>query len=82
MILLQQIGDCVPLPGDLERLHELRSLVNEGTISPQEHAEYLRIITRVESLGVQRLKLVIELAKLRDVPPAQLADEMKLFPSR
>ncbi len=82
LILLQQIGDCVPLPGDLERLHELRSLVNEGTISPQEHAEYLRIITRVESLGVQRLKLVIELEKLRDVPLAQLADEMKLFPSR
>ncbi len=81
-ILLRHISESVPLPGDLERLHELRELTNEGTLSPQEHAEYLRIIARVEALGVQRLKLVIELAHLREVPPAQLADEMQLFPGR
>ncbi len=81
-ILVGQINDSAPLPGDVERLHELRALTNDGTISDQERAEFLRIVARIESLGVQRLKLAIELAKLRDVPPAQLVDEMGLFPTR
>lgn len=51
-----------------------------GSLTEREHAELGALIAEVERLGVDRLQAVIELARLRKVPPAELAKQLELEP--
>ena len=51
-----------------------------GTLTKREHAELGALITELERLGVDRLQAVIELARLRKIPPAELAKQLELEP--
>jgi hypothetical protein len=49
-----------------------------GTLTKREQAELGALITEFEQLGVDRLQAIIELARLRKVPPAELAKQLEL----
>jgi hypothetical protein len=51
-----------------------------GTFTKREHAELGALIAELERLGVDRLQAVIELARLRKIPPAELAKQLELEP--
>lgn len=51
-----------------------------GTLTKREHAELGELIAEIERLGVDRLQAVIELARLRKIPPAELAKQLELEP--
>jgi protein required for attachment to host cells len=51
-----------------------------GTLTKREHAELGALIAELERLGVDRLQAVIELARLRKIPPAELAKQLELEP--
>ena len=49
-----------------------------GTLPKREHTELGTLIAEIERLGVDRLQAVIELARLRKVPPEELAKQLEL----
>lgn len=53
-----------------ERYHALRATGQDGNagLSPSDRAELLDLSDRIEAAQVERLKLAVELAKLRGVP--------------
>lgn len=60
-----------------ERYHLFRSKLDNG-LSPAERAELLELSDRIETAHVERLKLAIELAKLRGVPLDTLLRQLGL----
>jgi hypothetical protein len=58
-----------------ERYHLLRSKLDAG-LSPAERAELLGLSDRIEAAQVERLKLAMELAKLRGVPVDELLRQL------
>jgi hypothetical protein len=55
-------------PEDQERLSLLRERNEEGQITPEEHAELLTFVDRVELADAERAEALVELARLRKVP--------------
>jgi len=57
-----------PVPADLQRRYEeLIARRDERTLSPEEHQELLRLTDQVELLEAERVRHLIELARLRNV---------------
>ncbi len=73
--LLVQINQGLPaeLQERLERLDDKRT--NE-TLTPDEHAELLRLVAQVEALEAQRLENLSRLARLRGVSLVVLMGEL------
>jgi hypothetical protein len=64
--LLQQIN-C-GLPADIrQRYDALNAKLHDETITPQEHAELLALIDRIELADAERMQRLITLARLRGV---------------
>jgi hypothetical protein len=61
-----------------QRLDELNEKIEESGLTEEEHAELLRLTDRVEKLWVGRLRALIELAKLRKVPPEELMRQLEI----
>jgi hypothetical protein len=62
------------------RLNELNEKIEASILTDAEQAELLRLTTRVEKLWVARLRAVIDLAKLRRVPPAEIMRQLEIEP--
>lgn len=60
------------------RVEELNEKVEESTITDEEHAELLRLAELAESISVDRLRAVIDLAKLRKVSPEALMKQLEM----
>jgi hypothetical protein len=60
------------------RLDELNEKIEESMLTDKEHAELLRLTDRVEKLWVERLRAIIELAKLRKMPPEELMRQLEI----
>ena len=73
--LLQQIN-C-GLPADIrQRYDALNAKLHDETITPQEHAEFLALIDRVELADAERMQRLIALARLRGVSVDTLIEQL------
>ncbi|MGH9801793.1 MAG: hypothetical protein ACRD82_15635 [Blastocatellia bacterium] len=61
-----------------QRMTELNEKIEEAIITEEEQAELLRLAKRSERLQVERLRAVIELAKLRQVEPEEMMRQLEL----
>lgn len=60
------------------RMEELNEKVEESTITDEEHAELLWLAELAERISVDRLRAVIDLAKLRKVSPEALMKQLEM----
>ncbi len=71
------------LPDDTQqRLNELIKKRQAHTITPDELQELIELTDQAEAFDVARLELISELAHLRNVPLAQLIQQLGLKPVR
>jgi hypothetical protein len=61
-----------------QRLDELNEKIEDSFLTDEEHAELLRLTGRVEKLWVERLRAIIDLAKLRKMPPEELMRQLEI----
>lgn len=64
-------------PDDQKRLNDLRDRNEWSELTPAEYNELLAYEERVESLNVERVRALIELAKIRKVDLATLNREFR-----
>jgi hypothetical protein len=60
------------------RMEELNEKVEESTITDEEHAELLRLAELAERISVDRLRAVVDLAKLRKISPEALMKQLEI----
>lgn len=62
-------------PEDQRRLSSLRMRKEERALTPEEHAELLAYVDRVEQEDAERAQALLDLSRLRQVPlPALMTD--------
>jgi len=77
--LLQEINRGVP--DELQaRYDELIGRRRAQTLTPEEHAELLRLTERIERFDAERLERLAQLARLRQVPLRTLVQQLGLRP--
>jgi hypothetical protein len=70
-----------PVPADLQRRYEeLIARRDERTLSPEDHQELLRLTDQVELLEAERVRHLIELARLRNVSLDELMRQLGMEP--
>jgi len=74
--LLQLIVDQHLAESDQRRLAWLREKGEDETLTPEEHAELLRYVQRVEQQDVTRAAALIELAQIRGVTFRELMQQL------
>lgn len=69
------------LPADLKKRYEVfrKKLIDE-TLSEKEHTELLALVEKIEKFDVERMKNLIELAKLRNITLNELSRQLGLKP--
>ena len=77
--LLQKINQGLP-PDAQQRLDELIRKRQDETIDQKELRELQRLTDQIEKCDVERLKLLTELANLRNVPLRKLIKQLGLKP--
>lgn len=78
--LLRLINEAILEKEKRERYWQLSLLLEEGIMSDAEHAEFMDLVEKEESLRNQRVKLLIELSQLRSLPLDKLMEELGLNP--
>lgn len=66
-------------PEDQRRLSSLRTCKEEGALTPEEHAELLTYIDRVEQEDAEQAQALLDLARLRKMPLAALMTDLGLI---
>lgn len=64
--LLQKINQGLPI-AFRERYAELNDKLHEEAITPEEHQELLQLVDRIELADAERLRHLIELARIRNI---------------
>src|SRR3954463_10392722 len=59
-------------PVDQRRVSLLRARKEEGQLTPEEHAELLSYVERIELEDAERAQALLELSRLRDLPLSAL----------
>ena len=62
------------------RLSLLRAQKEDGLLTPEEHAELLAFVERVENEDAERAGALLELSRLRNMPLRALMSELGLEP--
>ena len=75
--LLQQINNGLP-PELWQRYEELNARLHEETITEAEHQEFLALIDQIELADAERLRHLLELARLRNVAVETLIEQLGL----
>jgi hypothetical protein len=65
-------------PEEQRRLSALRARNQEGSLTPEEHAELLAYVERVEQEDAERAQALLDLARLRKVPLGALMTDLGL----
>lgn len=60
------------------RMEELNEKIEESPITDEEHAELLRLAETAERLSVDRMRAIVQLAKLRKTPPEALMRQLEM----
>lgn len=69
------------LPGaQQQRYEELMEKRWEETLTKKEHAELLQLIDALQQLWIERWQAVLDLAKLRKVPPQEMMRQLGVDP--
>ncbi len=77
--LLQQINQG--LTEDTQhRYDELRAKLRDETLTPEEHQELLALVDTVEQADADRLRHLIALSQLRQVPLPNLMHQLGIHP--
>jgi hypothetical protein len=61
-----------------KRYDELNDKLHEESITPEERAELLSLIDRIELADAERLQCLIELAQLRQISVETLMEQLGL----
>jgi len=77
--LLMKINQSLPSAMQ-ERLNELIDKRQTGTISAKELRELKKLTDQIEAFDAERLKLLTELAHLRNIPLRKLIKQLGLKP--
>ena len=73
--LLQQINRG--LPADVRQQYDaLNAKLHDETITPQEHAELLTLIDRLELVDAERMQRLVALAQIRGVSVDTLMEQL------
>ena len=67
-------------PEQPERYDELRVKREDETLTPAEHVELLQCVEEIETLWIDRLQAVLELARLRHISPQKLMQQLAIAP--
>ncbi len=78
--LLQQLNEGFPA-GKWQRLKLLDEKSEFGTLTEAEETELLQLAEEYEEVTVQRLKILSELAVLRNTTPQVLAEQLGIRPN-
>jgi hypothetical protein len=73
--LIAIIGRRLP-PEDQRRLSALRASKEDRPLTPEEHAELLAYVDRVEREDAERAQALIDLSRLRKMPLATLMTDL------
>lgn len=76
--LLHKINQTVLPDKKAERYALLIQKLEPDTMTETEHAEFMDLVTEEEALRNERVKYLIELAQLRNMPLLQLMDSLGL----
>lgn len=79
-VLLRLINETVLSPEKRVLYLELVQKLENDTITEQERQHFLELTEAEESLRNERVKMLIELAQIRNVPLNQLMEELGLQP--
>lgn len=79
-VLLRLINETVLPPGKRVLYLELVQKLEKDMITEQERHHFLELTEEEESLRNERMKMLIELAQLRNVPLNQVMEELGLQP--
>jgi hypothetical protein len=75
--LLQKINHGLPL--EVRKRHEeLNAKLHEENITPEEHQELLELIDRIELADAERLRNLIELARIRNMSLDALMSQLDI----
>lgn len=77
--LLQKINLGIPV-ATWKRYDYLKGLRDREQLDPEEHAELIRISGQIEEANAERMKYLVELAKLRNVPLRELMETLGIKP--
>jgi hypothetical protein len=78
--LLQQINLGLP-PETWQQYHQLIDKRQAETLTPEEHTQLINISTHLETLNVQRIQALIQLATLRQQPLPELMESLGINPN-
>ena len=53
---------------------------DNGTLTPEEHEELIRLSDQIEELHAKRMEYLVELAQLRQVSLPDLMDALSIYP--
>ena len=70
--------NCTLSEAQRQRYDELTEKRLAGKLTEREYTELGSLIAELERLGADRLFAVIELARLRNVPPAELVRQLEI----
>jgi hypothetical protein len=71
------------LPEEKQRRYEeLKEKMSEETLTKKEHAELLELIEDLQQIWVERWQAVIDLAKLRKIPPQEMMRQLGVDPKK
>lgn len=73
--LLQKINLGIPV-STWKRYNYLKSLRDNEQLDPEEHTELIRISDQIEEANAERMKSLIELSKLKQVPLKDLMSSL------
>ncbi len=77
MELLQKINTGLPTEV-WRRYEELNAKLHDEMITPEEHTVLLALVDKIELADAERMRHLIELAQLRNVPVEVLMDQLGL----
>lgn len=80
-VLLQVIADQRLPESEQKRLALLRQKSDDEILTPEEHAELLRYVQRVEQQDLTRLEALIELAQKRGITLHEVMHQVGIEPN-
>jgi len=75
--LLQKINQGLPIEAR-KQYEELNDKLHEETITPTEHQELLQLVDRIELADAERLRHLIELARIRNLSVDTLMSQLDI----
>lgn len=63
-----------------KKYRELNKKFQAENITPEDHKNLLKLSEELESFGVERLKCLVEISKIRNKPLEEIMDELSIKP--